>query len=50
MTTPVIKADKLTKRYGNHAAVDGVDVQVRAGECWGLLGQMAPARLRFCAC
>jgi len=47
MTTPVIKADKLTKRYGNHAAVDGVDVQVRAGECWGLLGPNGAGKTTF---
>jgi ABC-2 type transport system ATP-binding protein len=28
----------LTKRFGSNAAVDGVDLEVRAGECFGLLG------------
>lgn len=38
MTTAVIEARRLTKRYGDYAAVDAVDVTVQAGECWGLLG------------
>ena len=28
----------LVKRYGNVVAVDGLDLEVRAGECFGLLG------------
>ena len=28
----------LVKRYGSLAAVDGLDLEVRAGECFGLLG------------
>jgi len=28
----------LVKRYGNVTAVDGLDLEVRAGECFGLLG------------
>jgi ABC-2 type transport system ATP-binding protein len=28
----------LIKRYGDVAAVDGLDLEVRAGECFGLLG------------
>jgi lipooligosaccharide transport system ATP-binding protein len=34
----VISAQQLTKCYGDYAAVNGVDVEVQAGECWGLLG------------
>ncbi len=29
---------KLVKRYGDVIAVDGLDLEVRAGECFGLLG------------
>ena len=28
----------LRKRYGDVVAVDGIDLEVRAGECFGLLG------------
>ena len=34
----VIKAEALTKRYGAVLAVDGVDLEVRAGEIVGILG------------
>jgi ABC-2 type transport system ATP-binding protein len=34
----VIEAKGLAKRYGPHVAVDGIDLQVRAGEVIGLLG------------
>ncbi len=33
-----IEARQITKRFGEVAAVDGVDLQVRAGELFGLLG------------
>lgn len=38
MDAPVIEARKLTKRYGDMAAVDGVDLSVAPGEVFGLLG------------
>jgi lipooligosaccharide transport system ATP-binding protein len=34
----VVEARGLTKRYGEQCVVDGVDLQVVAGECFGLLG------------
>jgi ABC-2 type transport system ATP-binding protein len=34
----VIRADGLTKRYGDKIAVDGIDFEVRAGEIVGILG------------
>ncbi|WP_299167387.1 ABC transporter ATP-binding protein [uncultured Arthrobacter sp.] len=34
----VISADRLTKHYGNFAAVDGISFDVPAGESFGLLG------------
>ncbi|MFE5963898.1 ATP-binding cassette domain-containing protein [Streptomyces sp. NPDC056463] len=36
--TYVIRAEGLVKRYGTTAAVDGVDLEVRAGEVVGLIG------------
>ncbi|HVB14974.1 MAG TPA: ABC transporter ATP-binding protein [Stellaceae bacterium] len=34
----VIRAEGLTKRYGEALAVDGIDLEVRAGEIVGILG------------
>ena len=34
----VIVAKGLTKRYGDFTAVDGIDFEVRRGECFGFLG------------
>jgi ABC-2 type transport system ATP-binding protein len=36
--TFVLEAKGLAKQYGRHVAVDGIDLQVRAGEVIGLLG------------
>jgi ABC-2 type transport system ATP-binding protein len=38
MSTPVIEATGLTKRYGTAIAVDGVSFSVGEGEIFGLLG------------
>ena len=34
----VLTADDLTKRYGDLTAVDGIDLEVSRGECFGFLG------------
>jgi ABC-2 type transport system ATP-binding protein len=36
--TPAIVCRGLKKHYGDVKAVDGLDLEVRAGECFGLLG------------
>jgi ABC-2 type transport system ATP-binding protein len=36
--TAAIRCHALTKRYKDVVAVDGLDLEVRAGECFGLLG------------
>ncbi|KQT01892.1 ABC transporter ATP-binding protein [Cellulomonas sp. Leaf395] len=38
MSTPVIAAHGLTKRFGDFTAVDGIDFEVPPGESFGLLG------------
>ena len=38
MTTPVISCINLKKHYSDVKAVDGIDLEVFAGECFGLLG------------
>lgn len=35
---PVIKATGLTKSYGKHLAVDGIDLEIAAGRIIGLIG------------
>jgi ABC-2 type transport system ATP-binding protein len=35
---PALRCRGLVKRYGELVAVDGVDLEVRRGECFGLLG------------
>ena len=35
---PALVCRRLVKRYGEVLAVDGLDLEVRAGECFGLLG------------
>ncbi len=37
-TTPALSIRGLVKRYGNIVAVDGLDLEVARGECFGLLG------------
>ena len=38
MTTALIRARGLTKRFGSFTAVDGVDFELRRGEAFGFLG------------
>ena len=38
MAEVIIQAEKLTKRYGDFLAVDGIDFEVFKGECCGFLG------------
>lgn len=35
---PAIHTHSLTKRYGNHTAVEALDLQVESGEIFGLIG------------
>jgi ABC-2 type transport system ATP-binding protein len=34
----VIRTERLSKNYGRHLGIDGVDIEVRAGEVFGYLG------------
>ena len=38
MSIPALQCSNLRKSYGDVVAVDGLDLEVRAGECFGLLG------------
>lgn len=37
-SSTALRVEGLRKRYGDVVAVDGLDLQVRSGECFGLLG------------
>ena len=34
----IIRAEGLTKKYGDFTAVDGISFEIREGECFGFLG------------
>src|SRR5829696_3251273 len=38
MTEPVVLTEDLTKFYGKHLGLDGLDLEVRSGEVYGFLG------------
>jgi ABC-2 type transport system ATP-binding protein len=38
MSSIALRCARLVKRYGDVVAVNGLDLEVRAGECFGLLG------------
>src|SRR5213592_2694459 len=38
MTETAIRTQKLSRRFGNLTAVDGIDLQVAAGQFFGFLG------------
>ena len=43
-----IRISQLVKRYGELTAVDGLDLQVQAGECFGLLGPNGAGKTTTC--
>ena len=50
---PLIEAKALTKRFGEHVAVDGIDLQVQPGEAFGFLGPNGAGKtttMRMIAC
>ena len=38
MSDLAVSCHGLVKRYGNLIAVDGIDLEIRRGECFGMLG------------
>lgn len=50
MTTPAIRATDITKRYGNLTAVDGVSLEVRPGEIFGIIGPNGAGKTTFMEC
>jgi ABC-2 type transport system ATP-binding protein len=48
--TPVIQLRGLTHRYGKVEAVDGLDLTVRAGSCYGLFGRNGAGKTTTIKC
>ena len=52
-TDPLIRARRLTKRFGSFTAVDAIDFELRAGESFGFLGPNGAGKtstMRMVAC
>lgn len=47
MTKSIIEAQKLTKRYGNFTALNKVDLSVKRGEIYGLIGDNGAGKTTF---
>lgn len=43
----MLKAKALCKSFGNFKAIDGVDLEIRPGECFGLLGPNGAGKSTF---
>jgi ABC-2 type transport system ATP-binding protein len=46
----LLEIEQLTKRYGNRAVVDGVDLAVREGEIFGILGLNGAGKTTMVEC
>jgi ABC-2 type transport system ATP-binding protein len=44
---PIVEAEGLVKRYGSVTALDGVDLEVRRGEVFGLIGPNGAGKTTF---
>ena len=47
MTKSIIEAQKLTKKYGNFTALTKVDLNVRRGDIYGLIGDNGAGKTTF---
>ena len=47
---PVIRARGVTKRFGEFAALQGLDLEVSSGECVGLIGPNGAGKSTFIGC
>jgi len=47
---PAVRVERLSKRFGNCRALDGVDLQVQAGEATGLVGANGAGKTTLIRC
>ena len=50
MNAPVIELRQLVRRYGRHDAVNGLDLTVRAGRCYGFFGRNGAGKTTTIKC
>jgi ABC-2 type transport system ATP-binding protein len=50
MTTPVIEIDRLIRRYGRTDAVNGLDLRVEPGRCYGFFGRNGAGKTTTIKC
>jgi osmoprotectant transport system ATP-binding protein len=48
--TPALKAERVSKRYGDTVALDGVSLEVGRGECVGLIGESGSGKTTLLRC
>jgi len=50
MTHPALRLQQVTKRYGPASVLRGVDLELRAGECFGLVGVNGAGKTSLIKC
>lgn len=50
MTHPALRIQQVTKRYGAASVLRGVDMELRAGECFGLVGVNGAGKTSLIKC
>jgi len=50
MTHPALRIQQVTKRYGAASVLRGVDLELRAGECFGLVGVNGAGKTSLIKC